>query len=234
MLYDSRMAMGIEVGVAGRLHATPSTICDSWRDVPHSWHVMKRAMDVILAIFFLIVATPVLVVAMIAIVASSPGWPMFMQERVGRYGRRFTMLKLRTMVKNAEEKQHTLLGLNEAGGPVFKIRNDPRIFPVGAFFRKTSIDEIPNLFNVLLGHMSIVGPRPPLPDEVENYGDFALRRLRVKPGVTCFWQISGRSNIDFSEWMALDNLYIDTWSPIVDMKIMLRTIPAVLFCRGAY
>ncbi|MGD0476513.1 MAG: sugar transferase, partial [Candidatus Velthaea sp.] len=123
---------------------------------------------------------------------------------------------------------------NEVTGPVFKMKDDPRVFPFGRLLRKLSIDELPNLVNVLLGQMSIVGPRPPLPTEVEGYGEFALRRLRAKPGITCLWQMSGRSGIDFDEWMKLDHAYLDNWSPLYDLKIILATIPAVLFGRGAY
>ena len=171
---------------------------------------------------------------MIAIVICSPGSPIFAQERVGLYGRRFTMFKLRTMKINAHAQQEALRSINEVSGPVFKIKSDPRVFALGRILRKLSIDELPNLVNVLLGNMSIVGPRPPLPSEVEKYNDYALRRLRVKPGITCVWQISGRSNVDFNEWMRLDHTYIDNWSPAYDIKIMLSTIPAVLFSKGAY
>ena len=135
---------------------------------------------------------------------------------------------------NAHRQLHQLRDLNEASGPVFKIKNDPRVFPVGRFLRRTSIDELPNLLNVLLGDMSIVGPRPALPNEVETYTGAALVRLRVKPGITCIWQISGRSNVDFDRWVALDRRYIETWSPLGDLLIILKTIPAVLSSRGAY
>lgn len=127
-----------------------------------------------------------------------------------------------------------VLHLNEADGPVFKIRNDPRLHVFGPLLRKLSIDEMPNFLNVLLGDMSIVGPRPPLPCEVEHYGAFARRRLSVKPGVTCLWQISGRSNISFEEWMVLDNEYVDTWSPWSDLTIILKTVPAVIRGIGAH
>ena len=171
---------------------------------------------------------------MIAIVIASPGSPIFAQERVGRYGRRFWMFKLRTMKPNAHAQLDALRVANEVSGPVFKMKSDPRVFPLGRILRKLSIDELPNLVNVLLGTMSIVGPRPSLPSEVEKHNDFALRRLRVKPGITCVWQISGRSNVAFHEWMRLDHVYIDNWSPLYDLKIILSTIPAVLFSKGAY
>lgn len=212
---------------------------ESWRHraerfIPKSWISSKRTTDIALALAGLALSAPILVLAMIAIVICSPGSPIFAQERVGLYGRRFTMFKLRTMKINAHAQQEALRSINEVSGPVFKIKSDPRVFALGRILRKLSIDELPNLVNVLLGNMSIVGPRPPLPSEVEKYNDYALRRLRVKPGITCVWQISGRSNVDFNEWMRLDHTYIDNWSPAYDIKIMLSTIPAVLFSKGAY
>jgi lipopolysaccharide/colanic/teichoic acid biosynthesis glycosyltransferase len=156
-----------------------------------------------------------------------------LQERVGEAGRRFRLWKLRTMMNGAESLHSAMQELNEVEGPVFKIRNDPRLHALGKFLRRTSIDELPNLINVLLGEMSLVGPRPPLPSEVAHYDETAKRRLTVKPGVTCLWQISGRSNVSFDEWMQLDNQYIDTWSPLGDLIILLRTIPAVIRGEGA-
>ncbi len=211
----------------------------SWRHraerlIPQSWTNVKRATDIVLALAGLSVSAPILAISMVAIVISSPGSPVFAQERVGLYGRRFTMFKLRTMKLNAHAQQNALRSTNEVSGPVFKMKSDPRVFPLGRILRKLSIDELPNLVNVIIGNMSIVGPRPPLPSEVEKYNDFALRRLRVKPGITCVWQISGRSNVDFNEWMRLDHTYIDNWSPLYDLKIILSTIPAVLFGKGAY
>lgn len=138
------------------------------------------------------------------------------------------------MVEGAHEMRNDLLHLNELDGPVFKIRNDPRLHSLGAFLRRTSIDELPNLFNVLRGEMSLVGPRPPLPSEVDHYTPYALRRLTVTPGITCLWQISGRCSISFDEWMRLDNDYIDTWSPLNDLAILLKTIPAVIRKDGAH
>ncbi len=204
------------------------------RFVPESWTSAKRFTDIAIALTVLVLSAPILLIAMIAIVICSPGSPIFAQERVGRYGRRFTMYKLRSMKPNAHALQESLRSINEVSGPTFKVKNDPRIFPLGRILRKLSIDELPNLVNVLIGDMSIVGPRPALPSEVENYNDFALRRLRVKPGLTCIWQISGRSNVDFDEWMRLDNAYVNNWSPAYDLKIILATIPAVLLSKGAY
>jgi lipopolysaccharide/colanic/teichoic acid biosynthesis glycosyltransferase len=157
-----------------------------------------------------------------------------MQERIGRNGRAFKMFKLRTMVRGAHLLHAEMQPYSEVDGPVFKMRADPRLHALGAFLRRTSIDELPNFINVLRGEMAVVGPRPPLPCEVENYDDYALQRLTVKPGVTCLWQISGRSELSFDQWMALDNAYIDRWSPMLDLTIIAKTIPAVLRGIGAH
>jgi lipopolysaccharide/colanic/teichoic acid biosynthesis glycosyltransferase len=162
------------------------------------------------------------------------GWPIFMQERVGRNGRPFLMFKLRTMVCGAHLLHDDMRPFSEVDGPVFKMRDDPRLHVLGAFLRRTSIDEIPNFINVLRGEMAVVGPRPPLPSEVADYDDYARQRLEVKPGVTCLWQISGRSALSFDAWMALDNAYIEHWSPLLDLSIIARTIPAVLRGIGAH
>jgi lipopolysaccharide/colanic/teichoic acid biosynthesis glycosyltransferase len=154
--------------------------------------------------------------------------------RIGRGGRAFTFYKLRSMVKDADRHRHRIAHMNEADGPVFKIRNDPRITRVGRFIRRTSIDELPQFLNVLAGDMSVVGPRPPIPAEVRQYQRWQRRRLSVKPGITCTWQVSGRSNISFEKWMQLDLDYIDTWSLWKDLEIVFRTIPAVLLSRGAH
>jgi lipopolysaccharide/colanic/teichoic acid biosynthesis glycosyltransferase len=194
----------------------------------------KRALDVGLALLILIAGSPVIVAAALGIVAVSGGSPFFRQDRIGLGGRRFRMFKLRTMVRGAHAMLPDLRRFNEADGPVFKMRDDPRLHRLGAFLRRTSIDELPNFINVLLGDMAIVGPRPPLPEEVAHYDEYALRRLVVKPGITCLWQISGRSHLSFEEWMALDNAYIDGWSPWYDLEIVARTIPAVLRGVGAH
>ena len=199
------------------------------------WYVAaKRALDIAVATVGLILTAPILLVAMVGIVLVARERPIYRQERVGLGGRRFRMFKLRTMVGDADQRLDEVRHLNECDGPVFKIRCDPRLHPLGACLRRTSIDELPNLVNVLLGDMAIVGPRPPLPSEVEHYDPSALRRLVVKPGVTCLWQISGRSHLSFEQWMALDNAYIDSWSPLGDILIILRTIPAVLRGKGAH
>ncbi|PZR56366.1 MAG: glycosyl transferase [Candidatus Meridianibacter frigidus] len=204
------------------------------RTVPQSWRATKRALDLTLSVVAIVVTAPIVIAASLAVSIVTGGAPFFAQERVGRFGRRFRMYKLRTMVPGAHEMRGDVLHLNEASGPVFKIREDPRLHPLGGFLRRTSIDELPNLWNVVRGEMSLVGPRPPLPSEVEHYDEHALRRLSVKPGITCLWQISGRSALSFDQWMELDNRYIDTWSPALDLRILLLTIPAVLRKDGAH
>jgi len=204
------------------------------RRVPASWLAAKRTLDVLLAIVGLIVAAPLIALAAIAIVCVSPGSPFFAQERVGQNGRRFRLFKLRTMVDGAHLEHERLQPLSEVAGPVFKMRNDPRLHALGSLLRRTSADELPNFLNVIRGEMALVGPRPPLPCEVEHYDRFALRRLSVKPGLTCLWQINGRSNVDFDEWMELDNRYVDTWTPWGDLSIIARTIPAVIRGEGAH
>jgi lipopolysaccharide/colanic/teichoic acid biosynthesis glycosyltransferase len=149
-------------------------------------------------------------------------------------GRIFPMLKFRTMVENAEDLKHELLPKNEQDGPVFKMKTDPRVTRFGRFLRKSSLDELPQLVNVLLGHMSLVGPRPPIPSEVEKYEPWQRRRLSMRPGLTCIWQISGRNEVGFEKWMAMDLEYIDNWSLWLDFKILLKTIPVVLSGRGSH
>ena len=204
------------------------------RVVPTSWRAMKRCTDLLLGGIVLLFALPIIALAALAIVIVDRGAPFYSQERVGLNGRRFRMFKLRTMVEGAHDMREDLLHLNELDGPVFKIRNDPRLHPLGSFLRRTSIDELPNLFNVMRGEMSLVGPRPALPCEVEHYSSYAMRRLTVKPGITCLWQISGRCSVAFDEWMRLDNEYIDTWSPSRDLAILFATIPAVIRKDGAH
>ncbi len=193
----------------------------------------KRILDFVGALVGLILAGPVILATAIAIRITDPGPVLFRQVRAGRNGRKFTMLKFRSMVMDAEKRKAELAHLNEMDGPVFKIKRDPRITAVGRFIRKTSIDELPQLFNILLGDMSLVGPRPALPSEVDQYEPWQRRRLSVKPGLTGLWQVSGRNQIDFEEWMKLDLQYIDSWSLWLDMKIILKTIPAVVLRSGA-
>jgi lipopolysaccharide/colanic/teichoic acid biosynthesis glycosyltransferase len=204
------------------------------RVVPRSWQVSKRVIDVVVSIFVLTLTSPIVIVAMVGIFLVSGGSPIFTQERVGLSGRLFRMFKLRTMIRGAHLMHADMRPLSEVDGPVFKMRDDPRLHALGAFLRRTSIDEIPNFFNVLRGEMAAVGPRPPLPSEVADYDDYARGRLQVKPGVTCLWQISGRSEISFDEWMALDNAYIETWTPLKDLVVIAQTIPAVFRGTGAH
>jgi len=169
----------------------------------------------------------------ILIKLDSPGPILFVQERIGMNKRRFKLLKFRSMVADAEEKKASLQTINEMDGPVFKVRDDPRTTRVGRFIRRTSIDELPQLLNVLKGEMSLVGPRPPLPSEVDQYEWANRKRISVMPGITCLWQISGRNDVSFKEWMELDRQYIETWSLWLDLTILAKTIPVVLFGKGA-
>lgn len=201
-----------------------------------SWALfIKSAMDKVGAAVLLLISAPLLLAAWIGIRIASPGPAIFTQMRSGRHGHPFMMYKFRTMCTDAEQKKQELEVLNQMSGPVFKVERDPRIFPLGRFLRKWSVDELPQLFNVLKGDMSLVGPRPLPVYEVEKFSDPAhRRRLSVKPGLTCLWQISGRNEIkDFDQWVQLDLKYIDNWSLWLDLKIAVKTIPAVLFGRGA-
>ena len=195
--------------------------------------VAKRVIDLTLALVLFLVTLPIQALAALAILLTS-GFPiLFRQVRCGLNGRHFTLAKFRTMEKGSEERLSEVSHLNEMTGPVFKVKRDPRSTPVGRILRRLSIDELPQLWNVIVGHMSLVGPRPPLPEEVSRYESWQRRRLSMKPGLTCLWQVSGRSELDFDRWMALDLKYIDTWSPLLDLKILLKTVPAVLSGRGA-
>ena len=194
---------------------------------------IKRAFDVVVSATALVVCAPLFVVIAVAVKLSSPGPVFFGQVRSGLNGRAFRLWKFRSMVVDAEERLDELRAKNEMGGPVFKLSDDPRVTRVGRFLRRTSLDELPQFWNVLLGDMSVVGPRPPLPDEVKQYARWQRRRLSVKPGITCIWQVSGRNEIDFETWMKLDLDYIDRWSLWLDLKIFVKTIPAVLLGRGA-
>ena len=193
----------------------------------------KRLLDIAIAMLLLCFSLPALLIAALGIKFSSPGSVLFKQERIGLNGRIFMLYKFRTMIEDAHERRGEIAHLNEMTGPVFKAKSDPRITPIGRILRKFSLDELPQLWNVLKGDMSLVGPRPPIPEEVASYHRWHRRRLSMKPGLTCLWQISGRNNIDFDRWMQLDLQYIDNWSPSLDLKILLRTIPAVLSGRGA-
>lgn len=193
----------------------------------------KRTFDLVLSTVALVCAAPFLLIAAIAIKVSSPGPVLFRQVRVGRDGEPFHVLKLRTMVVDAEARLAELMERNESDGPLFKMREDPRITTVGRFLRKLSIDELPQLWNVVRGDMSLIGPRPALPREVEEWGEELHERLRVRPGITGMWQVSGRSDTGFAEYQRLDLFYVDNWSILIDLGILLRTVPAVLTGRGA-
>lgn len=194
----------------------------------------KRLLDVIATTIGLIILSPLFMGIAILVKAEDTKAPViFKQKRVGLNGRVFEMYKFRSMVANAEKMKDALKEQNAMSGPVFKIKDDPRITRVGKLIRKTSLDELPQVFNVLKGDMSLVGPRPPLPNEVVQYENAYRRRLSVKSGITCIWQISGRNDIDFEQWMELDMQYIDNWSFWLDIKILLKTIPVVLFGKGA-
>lgn len=203
--------------------------------VPHSPIALgfKRLMDAVGAAAGLLLLSPLLAAVAAAVKLSDGGPAFFRQERVGLNGRRFTLVKYRTMVMGADKMKAELQEKNEVDGPVFKIRDDPRVTRLGHFLRKSSIDELPQLWNVLKGEMSLVGPRPPIPSEVDQYERWQRRRLSMRPGLTCLWQISGRSELDFDSWMKLDLQYIDHWSLTQDFVILLKTVPAVLSTRGA-
>ena len=196
---------------------------------------LKRAIDLVGSTLGLLVLLPLLMIAALAVKASSPGPVFYVSERVGRDGRPFRMMKFRSMAHGAHDSRATHHHLNiHDSGPVFKIRDDPRVTRVGRFLRRCSIDELPQLWNVLRGDMSLVGPRPPLPEEFQLYDARERRRLDVKPGITCIWQVSGRSDLDFETWVDMDLAYIDTWSLRLDARLLGRTVAAVLTGRGAY
>jgi exopolysaccharide biosynthesis polyprenyl glycosylphosphotransferase len=196
--------------------------------------VFKRAMDVVGAGVLLVALSPLFLVVAVMVKLTSPGPVFFVQERYGYMKRRFRMLKFRTMVDNAEELQEELEVHNEASGPAFKIREDPRITRMGRFLRRSSLDELPQIWHVLTGEMSLVGPRPMSLRDVSRFEDpWLMRRFSMRPGLTCLWQISGRSNLSFDRWIALDLEYIDHWSLALDLKLLVLTVPAVLGARGA-
>jgi exopolysaccharide biosynthesis polyprenyl glycosylphosphotransferase len=195
---------------------------------------VRRILDIVLASIILGIFGPLFMLpTAILIKLTSPGPVLFKQKRCGLSGRQFVMYKFRSMVDNAEQLRVELEPLNEMDGPVFKVSRDPRITAIGKIIRRRSIDELPQLFNVLRGDMSLVGPRPPLPQEVARYERWQRRRLSMKPGMTCLWQISGRNEVSFEDWMKLDLTYIDNWSLLLDLKILLKTVPVVLLGRGA-
>ena len=206
------------------------------------WHLMircsvffKRFMDIVLSIFALIIGSPIFLLTALLVKVTSPGPIIFSQVRVGKFGRHFKFYKFRSMYIDAEARKAELMKHNESGdGVIFKMKRDPRITPVGRFIRKFSIDELPQLFNVILGDMSLVGPRPPLPSEVRTYTLEERKRLNIIPGITCLWQVSGRSELPFSKQIALDKEYITSQSVWKDFLILLKTIPAILTGKGAW
>lgn len=204
------------------------TVRDGWRAIA------KRTFDVTVAGALLIISLPVIAIAALAITITSPGPILFRQQRVGRDGKSFDLLKLRTMVVDAEARLSEIQHLNEADGPLFKVRSDPRVTMVGRTLRSTSIDELPQLVNVLRGQMSLVGPRPALQRELSAWSPEMHERLRVQPGITGMWQVSGRSDASFDEYRRLDLYYVDNWSLVIDLSILWRTVPAVVGRRGAH
>ncbi|MCX5815517.1 MAG: sugar transferase [Proteobacteria bacterium] len=206
-----------------------------FKPVRHSNEMLfiKRLIDIVLSGILIILCAPLWIIVSFLIKRDSSGPVFFIQERVGKNGRLFPMYKFRSMVTGADKMQVHLTHLNEMDGPVFKIKDDPRLTRIGKFLRRTSLDELPQLFNVLMGNMSLVGPRPPILKEVLLYHPWQRKRLSVTPGVTCLWQVTGRNEIKFDEWMKLDMQYIDNWSLLLDIKILFMTIKAVISRRGA-
>ncbi len=205
-----------------------------FRNIPENYFALKvkSGIDFVFSLLVIILLSPVLLFIALAIKLDDGGPVFFYQERVGLNGRRFNCMKFRTMVVNAEALREQLLKKNEQTGPVFKIKMDPRVTRVGKFLRRTSLDELPQFFNVLVGDMAVVGPRPPIPSEVKQYERWQNRRLSMKPGITCIWQVSGRNDISFEEWMKLDMEYIDNWSLKLDLIIMLKTVKAMFMGTG--
>ena len=204
------------------------------RSVSPSWVATKRACDLTLGGAVALLALPICALIALAVKLASPGPVFFVQERIGRDGRPFRLFKFRTMVDGAHLMHRHVAHLNACDGPALKIPNDPRLHPLGAFLRRSSLDELPQLINVLRGEMSLVGPRPALAHEVESYAPHYHQRLTVQPGMTGLWQVSGRTNVQFRRWMAMDVWYARHWSPLVDCWILARTLPAVLRREGAW
>lgn len=227
-LYHPKLALLRLTDFAG----TPLIVFQTFQ--AKEWQMfIKRLFDMLISFLAIVVLMPLFILTGLAIRLSSPGPVFFRQTRCGLNGRKFVLLKFRSMVKGADMKKRELQRQNEMDGPVFKMKRDPRITPVGRFMRKFSIDELPQLINVFRGDMSLVGPRPPLPAEVELYESWQRRRLSMKPGLTCIWQVSGRNKIDFEHWMEMDLQYIDTFSLWLDFKLLVRTVFVVLTGYGA-
>ena len=203
--------------------------------VPHTFYQRhgKRLFDLAVASVALLLTSPIFLIVSIAIRIESKGSPFYLSTRLGRHARPFRFIKFRSMVAGADKLKDQLQALNEMDGPVFKIRKDPRMTRMGRLLRRTSLDELPQVINVLLGQMSLVGPRPPIPEEVEQYEPWQRRRLSVTPGITCLWQVSGRNKISFAEWMEMDMEYVDHLGLKTDLKVLALTLPAVLRGVGA-
>ena len=195
---------------------------------------VKRAIDIVGALFAMLLFSPLFIITSLAIAVTSPGPLLYVSERIGRHGVPFRFFKFRSMRMDADNWLTDLQDVNEADGPIFKIRHYPRITPVGRLIRRLSLDELPQLFHVLTGKMSLVGPRPPIPSEVEEYGEWEFQRLLAKPGLTCIWQVSGRSDIDFKTWVEMDLEYIQNWTLGMELRLLAKTMPAVWSGRGAY
>lgn len=198
------------------------------------YEVIKRLIDVVCSFLGVLVLSPLFIIIAIIIKTTSKGPAFFSQKRVGKNGKEFDMYKFRSMVVNAEELKEKLAAQNEMSGPMFKMKDDPRVTKVGKFIRKTSIDELPQLWNVLKGDMSLVGPRPSLPKEVAQFEKWMYKRLEVKPGLTCYWQVSGRNNIDFEDWMKLDIKYVDERSTWIDIKLIFKTVGVLFGDKNAH
>lgn len=198
------------------------------------YEICKRTIDIIGAGLGLILLSPIIAIVACAVKVTSKGPIFFSQKRVGKNGELFEMYKFRSMVVNAEELKENLEDQNEMSGPMFKIKDDPRVTKVGKFIRKTSIDELPQLWNILKGDMSLVGPRPSLPKEVEQFDNWMFKRLSVRPGLTCYWQVSGRNNIDFEDWMKLDVKYVEERNIWIDIKLIFKTIFVLFGDKNAH
>src|SRR5215213_3189880 len=229
-------AAPLRMGSAGISRTGTSPVFPTGEEIARAaYPAAKRTFDVVFSLTLLVVLVPLLLLIAAAVAVTSPGPVLFRQTRVGHAGKRFTCLKFRSMVAEAETLKADLEALNEADGPVFKVKNDPRVTAIGRWLRKTSLDELPQLVNILRGEMSLVGPRPPLPEEVAQYTPYHRRRLDVQQGLTGLWQVTGRSNVtDFEQWVALDLEYIKRRSFWFDLVLVVQTVPAVLFSKGAY
>ena len=198
------------------------------------YEAIKRLIDITCSFVGILVLSPLFIIIAIIIKFTSKGPVFFSQKRVGRNGKEFDMYKFRSMVVNAEELKEKLAAQNEMSGPMFKMKDDPRVTKVGKFIRKTSIDELPQLWNILKGDMSLVGPRPSLPKEVAQFDEWMYKRLEVKPGLTCYWQVSGRNNIDFEDWMKLDVKYVEERNLWIDIKLIFKTVGVLFGDKNAH